>query len=87
MHIEQRRNHIGTISKLGCGLIRDIHARRGQHVAEHDAQTMTDSLTMRIGGKRTMRGWLAATQIGIIDDVIMHQGAGLKNLYGTRQIK
>ena len=48
---------------------------------------MADSLAMRIGGKRTMRGWLAATQIGIIDDVIMHQGAGLKNLYGTRQIK
>jgi len=84
VHVEQCRDHIGTMSELGSCLVRDVHACRGQHVAEHDAQAMADGLAMRTSGECAMRRRLATAQIGIIDDVIMHQRTGLEHFHRAR---
>ena len=48
---------------------------------------MADGIIMGIRGKRTMSGRLATAQIGIVDDVVMHQRAGLKHFDRACQIQ
>ena len=47
---------------------------------------MADGATVHSLFKSTVRGRFAAAQIGFVDDVVMHQGSGLKYFYGTREI-
>mgnify|MGYP006870772602 FL=1 len=45
---------------------------------------MADGLAMRTSGECAMRRRLATAQIGIIDDVIMHQRTGLEHFHRAR---
>ncbi len=87
MHGEERAHRrLGLIERVG-GVAGDGHGCRGEQVSQHDAEPLADAVGARlIGGdilERAVRGGLAAAQIGIVDDVVMHQGCGLEHLDRT----
>ena len=68
------------MGEQGSGLVDDVDAHRGQQIAEHKPKSTADGRASRIGLQRAVSTRLATAQVGIVDEVVVHQCGGLEHL-------